>query len=121
MNKQCRAGKHVWVYLQRRGPLLKVWGENIRSTTSTAVNLNVPGTRRLADLNLLVHVVSPKFVAGLVCQAGVVQDAPPIARYMVGWPLARVLTYAHEKAWLTHVGVVGTDGRTRWPLDLNCS
>lgn len=83
--------------------------------------MNVSAFTPLAHLNLLVHVVSPKFVAGLVCQAGVVQDAPPVARYMVGWPLARVLTYAHEKAWLAHVGVVGTDGRTRWPLDLNFS
>jgi hypothetical protein len=73
------------------------------------------------NLNLLVHVVSPKIMVNLVCRAGVVQDAPPIARYMVGWPLARVRTYAQEKAWLLHVGVIGMDGRTRWPLDLNYS
>lgn len=93
-----------------------------RSNGAPSVGRNYLERASEGNLNLLIHVVSQKFVAGLVCPNGtLVHDAPPIARYMVGWPLARVRTYAQEKGWLVHVGVIGTDGRTRWPLDLNVS
>ena len=48
---------------------------------------------------MLIRIVAPYFVAGIVLEEGVVIEAAPIVRYMMGWSGMRVRSYAKRKHW----------------------
>jgi hypothetical protein len=48
---------------------------------------------------VLARITAPHFTAGIIIRDGAVTDAPPILRYMLGWPPQRVLAYCERKGW----------------------
>jgi len=44
-------------------------------------------------------ITAPHFVAYVDIDAGVVIDAAPIVRYMIGWGYFKVLGYCQRKGW----------------------
>lgn len=48
---------------------------------------------------MLFRVVAPYFVAGVEVVDGFVVEAPPIVRYMMGWPQNKLLNYSRVKNW----------------------
>ena len=54
----------------------------------------------MAELeDILYRVQCPYFTAGLVLRMGLVYDAAPILRYMLGWPLAQAEEYVRRRGW----------------------
>jgi hypothetical protein len=49
----------------------------------------------------MIRIVAPHFVAGVEVVDGVVTTGAPILRYMRGWTVARVESYAKSKGWTT--------------------
>lgn len=48
----------------------------------------------------MLCVMAPHFTAAVILNdEQVVALAAPIVQYMQGWPLARVLDYAHQRGW----------------------
>lgn len=48
----------------------------------------------------LLHIDAPHFCAGVILNRfGLVIDAAPILRYMLGWHRTRVEVYVHAKRW----------------------
>ncbi len=47
-------------------------------------------------------IYSPYFVAAVILEMGVVVDAAPILRYMMGWSAVRVEGYCSRKGWVLY-------------------
>jgi hypothetical protein len=47
----------------------------------------------------LARITAPHFVAGFTHNAKRVKWTAPIIRYMLGWPIKRVLEYCAKKKW----------------------
>ena len=52
------------------------------------------------EMTVIVYqITAPYFTAGLVLIQGIVTDAAPIIRYMLGWQEARMKRYVAHKSW----------------------
>ena len=47
----------------------------------------------------MIRIVSSYFVVGIILDADLVIEAPPIVRYMKGWYISRVYSYCKMKGW----------------------
>ena len=48
---------------------------------------------------MLYQISSNYFTAGFITKANKVIEAAPIIKYMIGWPLEKVLNYVTKKRW----------------------
>ena len=48
---------------------------------------------------MILRIVARDFVAGVETENGVVRDAAPVIRYMLGWPHGKVLNFCYLKGW----------------------
>lgn len=56
---------------------------------------------------MLFTIEARHFYVGVWIENGIVQEAPPIVRYMVGWPQTKVLNYCRVKRWKLNGKMVG--------------
>ena len=56
-------------------------------------------TRSYSQEPHLSRIVAPHFVAGITSIEGIVTEAAPIVRYMVGWRLIKAVRYCMAKRW----------------------
>lgn len=50
---------------------------------------------------LMIRIVAKHFVAGVEISRARVARAAPILRYMLGWPVHKVISYCHSQGWTT--------------------
>jgi hypothetical protein len=48
---------------------------------------------------IVARIEAPHFVAALAMKSGVVTEAAPIVRYMLGWTARAVAAYCERKRW----------------------
>lgn len=48
---------------------------------------------------VLIKIASKHFVAGVTCIDKLCVEAAPIVKYMLGWPMVRVISYCNYKGW----------------------
>lgn len=54
-------------------------------------------------MDTLIRITAPHFVAGLLLEKDRVVMTAPILKYMLGWHVVKVKTYARKKKWLVDV------------------
>lgn len=52
-----------------------------------------------APATTLIRIVAPHFVAGVIARGGVIVEAAPIVRYMLGWDGRRFAAYCRRQQW----------------------
>lgn len=52
---------------------------------------------------MLAQIKAPHFCAGIILTGGVVTEAAPIVKYMIGWDRKKVRAYCDKKGWTTFI------------------
>ncbi len=63
------------------------------------IGIAILGRNRTYPFERTVLITAPHLGAGVVICRGQIIDAAPVVKYMIGWPLERMLDYVKEKGW----------------------